>query len=70
VIINDNKCAQQSNTHHGVKGEIKSGQQGRGNDKFNDELWYVIAIIAVHVFTFYHISITVQKYGLDGIFKA
>ena len=33
-MCNNNKCAQQRNTHHSVKVEIIEGQSGRRNDKF------------------------------------
>ena len=46
---NNNKCAQQRNTHHGVEGEIIEGQQGRGDDEFKDKLSCVVAVITIWI---------------------
>ena len=46
-LKNNNKCAQQRNTHHDVEGEILEGQQGRGHDKINDKLSCVVAVITI-----------------------
>ena len=69
----ENKCAQQSNTHHG---EIIAGPQGPANDKFSDDLLQQVTALGsnhdninFHILPHQHNGPEIQKYEHDGPFR-